>query len=91
MSGSILVELNDLLQAERKLNEVIHKLEKDEVYLKMVYGQLFGWKGLAGEEMRKRMNTFFKDLSVWNSRFEDRRDDLVRYMERMRHLDESLR
>ncbi|MNJ45368.1 hypothetical protein [Paenibacillus bouchesdurhonensis] len=91
MSGRILIELDELLQAERKLNQVMQKLRQDECYLRNVYGQLYGWKGMAGDEMRKQMSSFFSDLSTWNSRFEARRDELIRYIERMRYLDESMK
>jgi anion-transporting ArsA/GET3 family ATPase len=89
--SKILIELEDLQQANNRINQVIHKLTQDEIYLRTIHEQLFGWKGLAGEEMRKRMNTFFNDLSKWTSRFEDRRNELVKYTERMRRLDEYIR
>ncbi|NWL90490.1 MULTISPECIES: hypothetical protein [unclassified Paenibacillus] len=89
--SKILVEIDDLRQAKNQLDQVIHKLNQDEAYLKTVYGRLFGWKGVAGEEMRKRMNIFFNDLSKWNDRFEGRRDELVKYIDRMKQVDEMFR
>ncbi|MEF2968549.1 hypothetical protein V3851_22260 [Paenibacillus sp. M1] len=91
MTGRILVELEDLKNAENKLNQVIHKLEQDEIYLKTVYGRLYGWKGEAAGEMRSRMSSFFSELSVWGERLEERRDELTRYIDKMRQLDESWR
>ncbi len=89
MTGRILVELDDLLNAEHKLDQVIHKMKQDEIYLRTVYGRLYGWKGEASEEMRRRMNSLFSALSVWGDRFEERRDELTRYIERMKQLDQS--
>ncbi|MDO7907651.1 hypothetical protein Q5741_14670 [Paenibacillus sp. JX-17] len=88
MNGKILVELSDLLQAERELSVLLGKLRTDEQEARALYRRLDGWIGQSADSVRQQIEAFFAGLDTRINSIEQQKTELLRYVEVMRQADE---
>ena len=63
MSQEILLELDDLLQAERELTGLLAALRSDEQEARVMYARLQDWKGQSANVLRDQIEVFFMEMS----------------------------
>lgn len=59
MSREILLELDDLLQAERELTGLLAALRSDEQEARVMYARLQDWKGQSANVLRDQIEVLF--------------------------------
>ena len=87
MNGEILVELDDLLRAERELTDLLTRLHKDEQEARSLYARLQDWKGHSANVLKKQIENFFEDMSRKIIDIEQQKIELIRYVQHMRQVD----
>ncbi|SMF75619.1 hypothetical protein SAMN05661091_1229 [Paenibacillus uliginis N3/975] len=87
MNGEILLELNDLLQAERELSGLLASMRTDVQEARTLYDRLHDWKGHSANVVRNQIETFFEDMSRRIYEIEQQKLELVRYVQHMRQVD----
>ncbi|WP_106766470.1 hypothetical protein [Paenibacillus faecalis] len=87
MNGEILVELDDLLGAERELTDLLTRLRADEQEARSLYARLQNWKGHSANVLKNQIETFFEDMSRRIIEIEQQKLELVRYVQLMRQVD----
>ena len=87
MNGEILVELEDLLRAERELTVLLVGLRADEQEARTLYARLQDWKGHSANVLRNQIEIFFEDMSRRIYEIEQQKMELVRYVQHMRQVD----
>lgn len=89
MNGEILLELNDLLQAERELSALLAGLRADEQEARALYARLHDWKGLSANVLRDQIEFFFTEISRRIHDIEQQKLELIRYVQYMKQVDMS--
>ncbi|KKO53660.1 hypothetical protein [Paenibacillus sp. DMB20] len=89
MNGEILVELDDLLQAERELSALLGGLRADEQEARVLYSRLQDWKGHSANVLRDQIEIFFVEMSRRIHEIELQKMELVRYVQYMKQVDMS--
>ncbi|NMO95576.1 hypothetical protein [Paenibacillus lemnae] len=87
MNSEILLELNELLQAERELTALLSKLRADEQEARVMYSRLQDWRGQSANVLRDQIELFFSELSRRIHQIELEKMELVRYVQHMRQVD----
>lgn len=87
MNGEILVELDDLLRAERELSGLLASLRADEQEARTLYARLQDWKGHSANVLKNQIEAFFEDMSRRINDIEQQKAELVRYVQHMRQVD----
>ncbi|WP_106766504.1 hypothetical protein [Paenibacillus faecalis] len=87
MNGEILLELNDLQQAERELSNLLVTIRADVQEAKALYNRLHDWKGHSANVLRNRIETFFEDMSRKIQEIEQQKAELLRYIQHMKQID----
>ncbi|MGV2967556.1 hypothetical protein [Paenibacillus sp. AGC30] len=89
MSGRILVELHDLMQAEKDLTHLMNLLKANKAHVQSIGESVGDWKGQAAEEMRSKMDQFLTVMARRIAEFEYQQVDLARYNYRMEEADRA--
>ncbi|WP_440116704.1 hypothetical protein [Paenibacillus sp. QZ-Y1] len=89
MSGRILVELHDLMQAEKEMTHLMNLLKANKAHVQSIGESIGDWKGQASEEMRSRMDHFLTVMTRRIAEFEHQQVDLARYTYRMEEVDRA--
>ncbi|PAF31263.1 hypothetical protein [Paenibacillus sp. 7516] len=87
MSGRILVELHDLMQAEKDLTHLMNLLKANKAHVQSIGDSVGDWRGQAAEELRSKMDHFLTVLTRRIAEFEHQQMDLARYTYRMEQAD----
>ncbi len=87
MNGEILVELDDLLQAERELSWLLARIQSDEQEARSLYQRLDDWAGQSANVTRDYVETFFTGLSGRIRSIEQQKAELIRYVQVMKQTD----
>lgn len=85
----IMVELTDLMNADRELTKLLRTLQENEQHVRAVTEGIADWKGQAADELRNRLNVFFKGLQNQIHFIEERKTELVKYTYRMERIDQQ--
>ncbi|MCJ8014035.1 hypothetical protein MUG84_20100 [Paenibacillus sp. KQZ6P-2] len=88
MNGEILVELDDLLQAERELSWLLGRIQADEQEARSLYQRLDDWTGLSAGVTRELVEAFFSGLAGRVRSIEQQKAELIRYVELMKQADQ---
>lgn len=89
MSGRILVELHDLMQAEKDLTHLMNLLKANKAHIQSIGESIGDWRGEAAEELKKRMEHFLTVLTRKIAEFEHQQIDLAKYNFRMEEADRA--
>ncbi|ACX63159.1 hypothetical protein [Paenibacillus sp. Y412MC10] len=87
MSREILLELDDLLQAERELTGLLAALRSDEQEARVMYARLQDWKGQSANVLRDQIEVFFMEISRRIREIEEQKSALVQYVQYMKQVD----
>ncbi|MGF9697335.1 hypothetical protein [Paenibacillus sp. MABNR03] len=87
MSGRILVELHDLIQAEKDLTHLMNLLKANKAHVQSIGDSIGDWRGQAAEELRSKMAHFLTVLTRRITEFEHQQMDLAKYTYRMERAD----
>ncbi|MEC0241901.1 hypothetical protein P4H66_18970 [Paenibacillus dokdonensis] len=87
MNGEILVELDDLLQAERELSWLLGRIQSDEQEARGLYHRLDDWNGQSANVTRGLVETFFSGLANRVHSIEQQKAELIRYVQLMKQTD----
>ncbi|AYB46412.1 hypothetical protein V4V36_26130 [Paenibacillus lautus] len=87
MSQEILLELDDLLQAERELTGLLAALRSDEQEARVMYARLQDWKGQSANVLRDQIEVFFMEMSRRIREIEEQKSALVQYVQYMKQVD----
>lgn len=87
MSRRILVELHDLMQAEKDMTHLMNLLKANKAHVQSIGDSVGDWRGQAAEELRSKMDHFLTVLTKRISEFEHQQMDLARYTYRMEQAD----
>lgn len=87
MSREILLELDDLLQAERELTGLLAALRSDEQEARAMYARLQDWKGQSANVLRDQIEVFFMEMSRRIREIEEQKSALVQYVQYMKQVD----
>ncbi|SEM32352.1 hypothetical protein SAMN04488688_111154 [Paenibacillus sp. cl141a] len=87
MSREILLELDDLLQAERELTGLLAALRPDEQEARVMYARLQDWKGQSANVLRDQIEVFFMEMSRRIREIEEQKSALVQYVQYMKQVD----
>lgn len=87
MSQEILLELDDLLQAERELTGLLAALRSDEQEARVMYARLQDWKGQSANVLRDQIEVFFIEMSRRIREIEEQKSALVQYVQYMKQVD----
>ncbi|EGG32787.1 hypothetical protein [Paenibacillus sp. HGF5] len=87
MSREILLELDDLLQAERELTGLLAALRADEQEARGMYARLQDWKGQSANVLRDQIEVFFMEMSRRIREIEEQKSALVQYVQYMKQVD----
>lgn len=87
MSREILLELDDLLQAERELTGLLAALQTDEQEARVMYARLHDWKGQSANVLRDQIEFFFMEMSRRIREIEEQKSALVQYVQYMKQVD----
>ncbi|GIP06168.1 hypothetical protein JNUCC32_20995 [Paenibacillus sp. JNUCC32] len=87
MSREILLELDDLLQAERELTGLLAALRSDEQEARVMYARLQDWKGQSANVLRDQIEVFFMEMSRRIREIEEQKSALVQYVQYMKQVD----
>lgn len=90
MNQEILLELDDLLQAERELSRLLALIRQDEQEAKVMYARLADWKGQSASVLRDQIEAFFSEISRRIHDLEQQKSELIRYVQHMKQVDGSL-
>lgn len=63
MNREILLELDDLLLAERELTGLLAAIQADEREARMLYARLQDWKGQSALMLRDEIEVFFTEIA----------------------------
>ncbi|WP_028400240.1 hypothetical protein [Ectobacillus panaciterrae] len=82
------LRIEDLQQAEKKLEQFIQDLHEQEQYVQNRYHELNSWKsGKSADEMRRKMESLMHMLRKDIQQFEQEKRQLVQYRMTMQQLD----
>ncbi|BFH60800.1 hypothetical protein [Paenibacillus azoreducens] len=84
----ILVELNDLEQAERELGWLLARIQADEQEARNLYGRLSEWTGQSANATRGYVEAFFSGLAGRVHTIEQQKAELIRYVQVMKQTDQ---
>lgn len=87
MSREILLELDDLLQAERELSGLLAAIRTDEQEARVMYARLQDWKGQSANVLRDQIETFFMEMSRRIRDIEEQKQALIQYVQYMKQVD----
>lgn len=87
--SKIVVELVDLMKAERELNQLLQTLRDNERHVRTVTDGIRDWTGNAADELRKRLESFFNGLMKQIQLIEEQKVELARYAYKMEQLDQQ--
>ncbi|ANA80905.1 hypothetical protein PVOR_06600 [Paenibacillus vortex V453] len=87
MSREILLELDDLLQAERELSGLLAAIQADEQEAKVMYARLQDWKGQSAHVLREQIEAFFLEMSRRIKDIEEHKSNLTQYVQYMKQVD----
>lgn len=87
MSGRILVELHDLVQAEKDMTHLMNLIKANKAHVQSIGDSVGDWRGQAAEELRSKMDHFLTVLTRKIAEFEQQQMDLARYTYRMEQAD----
>lgn len=87
MNGEILLELNDLMQAERELSGLLAGMRADVQEARALYARLHDWKGHSANVVRNQIEAFFEEMTRRIYEIEQQKMELVRYVQHMRQVD----
>lgn len=87
MSREILLELDDLLQAERELSGLLAAIRADEQEARGMYARLQDWKGQSANVLRDQIETFFVEMSRRIRDIEEQKHALIQYVQYMKQVD----
>lgn len=87
MSQEILLELDDLLQAERELTGLLAALRSDEQEARVMYARLQDWKGQSANVLKDQIEVFFMEMSRRIREIEEQKSALVQYVQYMKQVD----
>lgn len=87
MSREILLELDDLLQAERELSGLLAAIRTDEQEARVMYARLQDWKGQSANVLRDQIETFFMEMSRRIRDIEEQKHALIQYVQYMKQVD----
>jgi len=89
MSQEILLELDDLLQAERELSRLLALFRQDEQEARAMYARLSDWRGQSANVLRDQIELFFSEMSRRIHELEQQKAELIRYVQHMKQVDSS--
>ncbi|CAM3408204.1 MULTISPECIES: hypothetical protein [Paenibacillus] len=89
MSQEILLELDDLLQAERELSRLLALFRQDEQEARAMYARLSDWRGQSANVLRDQIELFFSEMSRRIHELELQKAELIRYVQHMKQVDGS--
>lgn len=89
MSQEILLELDDLLQAERELSRLLALFRQDEQEARAMYARLSDWRGQSANVLRDQIELFFSEMSRRIHELELQKTELIRYVQHMKQVDGS--
>ncbi|MEK3732120.1 MULTISPECIES: hypothetical protein [unclassified Paenibacillus] len=87
MNREILLELDDLLQAERELTGLLAAIQADEREARMLYARLQDWKGQSALLLRDEIEVFFTEIARRIQDIEQQKRVLVQYVQEMKRVD----
>lgn len=87
MNREILLDLNDLLQAERELTGLLAAIQADEREARMLYARLQDWKGQSANMLRDQIEVFFTEIARRTREIEEQKRMLVHYVQEMKRVD----
>ncbi|PAD75525.1 hypothetical protein [Paenibacillus campinasensis] len=87
MNREILLELDDLLQAERELTGLLAAIQTDEREARMLYARLQDWKGQSALLLRDEIEVFFTEIARRIQDIEQQKRVLVQYVQEMKRVD----
>lgn len=87
MSREILLELDELLQAERELSGLLAAIRADEQEARVMYARLQDWKGQSANVLRDQIETFFMEMSRRIRDIEEQKHALIQYVQYMKQVD----
>lgn len=87
MSRSIVVDLVDLMNAEKEINLLMNMLEANKRHVRSIDESIGDWKGKSSEELRRKMDRFQNILGDWIEDFKQQQIELVKYTYRMERAD----
>ncbi|WP_145939622.1 hypothetical protein [Paenibacillus glacialis] len=87
MISKIVIEVADLMKAERELHGLIQKLQQNELHVKTIIGGISDWKGQSADELRNRLVPFYQGIQKQIKQIELHQMDLVKYTYRMKQAD----
>ncbi|MDR0268488.1 hypothetical protein [Paenibacillus sp.] len=83
----IVVELLDLMKAEQELSKLLQNLQHNELHLRTITDGIQDWKGKSADELRSRLDVFFKGLKKQMEYIEEQKIELTKYTYRMERVD----
>ncbi|MGG1876363.1 hypothetical protein ABDI30_02045 [Paenibacillus cisolokensis] len=87
MNREILLELDDLLLAERELTGLLAAIQADEREARMLYARLQDWKGQSALMLRDEIEVFFTEIARRIQEIEQQKRVLVQYVQEMKRVD----
>ncbi|MUG68158.1 hypothetical protein GNP94_19425 [Paenibacillus campinasensis] len=87
MNREILLELDDLLLAERELTGLLAAIQADEREARMLYARLQDWKGQSALLLRDEIEVFFTEIARRIQDIEQQKRVLVQYVQEMKRVD----
>ncbi|MDR0268197.1 hypothetical protein [Paenibacillus sp.] len=87
MNGEILVDFDDLLQAERELSWLLERIRADEQEARSLYSRLDDWNGQSANVTRGLVEEFFTGLAGRVDSIGQQKAELIRYVQVMKETD----
>ncbi|GAB6928733.1 hypothetical protein JCM10914A_27160 [Paenibacillus sp. JCM 10914] len=87
MRQEILLELDDLLLAERELSGLLAAIHADEQEARVMYARLQDWKGQSANVLRDQIEVFFMEISRRIREIEEQKSSLLAYVQYMKQVD----
>ncbi|KOP65040.1 hypothetical protein AMS62_07125 [Bacillus sp. FJAT-18019] len=87
MSQEILLELDDLLQAERELSGLLAAIQADEREARVLYACLQDWKGQSANVLCEQVEAFFMETARRIREIEEQKNALIQYVHYMKQVD----
>lgn len=75
------------MKAEQELSKLLQNLQHNELHLRTITDGIQDWKGKSADELRSRLDVFFKGLKKQMEYIEEQKIELTKYTYRMERVD----